>query len=288
MSRIYHHFQNLNENKKHFFHFRGWLQIRRNKEGSKPFFFLNYEVVTKMALRISVEYFDRYDSETHCKHGSQSWCLGLIFITFYLTFPRLFRFGEGKRFGFYVTEDWEARFFFNEPSGSSGGKVWYFRPLDILFGKSQHWNGQTKYDNYSPIHFKFRGNDYQLDKVYLQDWLVFRPRIPVSIWCKKGTRMDIKCDNPPKRAGKGENSWDCGDDATYGLSTPYKGPKLSGWNDRELFFKYAVESYCGSVSNSIKRYGRASTDRELPSSDTTYEYIGLKKINNENCGANLQ
>ena len=44
-----------------------------------------------------------------------------------------------------------------------------------------------------------------------------RPRKP---WLEKLQRAKIDCERGIPHPGKGENSWDCGDDATYGLTCP--------------------------------------------------------------------
>ena len=55
---------------------------------------------------------------------------------------------------------------------------------------------------------------YQAHAV-LEELVWSRPR-----WFKERmTRVDFEIPNGIPHAGKGENSWDCGDDATFGMST---------------------------------------------------------------------
>ena len=49
-----------------------------------------------------------------------------------------------------------------------------------------------------------------------------RPRWP---WPRRILRADVKPDKPIPFPGKGENSWDCGDDATYEMTTNARTPE---------------------------------------------------------------
>src|SRR5690606_7333900 len=104
-------------------------------------------------------------------------------------------------------------------------------------------------------------------------------------WHRELSAYDLKIENPPMRAGKGTTDYNCGDDATYGSSGPYNGPSYKTWQDREKAYEFLVEEYCKGVMKNINNYGRAASDRELPSSESGYQYIGTKKAkSNDQCG----
>lgn len=89
--------------------------------------------------------------------------------------------------------------------------------------------------------------------------------------------MEVEIKNPPKHAGKGENSWDCGDDGTYGMSRPYSGPDIKSiWLNQESVFEYCCLKYCEHVVRDIQKYGRASDDQLLPKDLILFSYIGRK------------
>jgi len=79
---------------------------------------------------------------------------------------------------------------------------------------------------------------------------------------------------PPMRAGKGENSWDCGDDGTYGLTSPYEGPEVTYMN-KEQAFEYCCRRYCEGVSKAIHKYGRGSGDI-APPEEIGFKYLGFQ------------
>jgi hypothetical protein len=268
---MHHRYQNLKkeDNEKRWFNVRGWIYDKHHNSR------VHYQLCSGPACRFSVE----FDYEDY--GPSFSFIFGLLFFSLYLTVPRpkWWKWGIGKQYGFYWYEK-ECRIFWGEKPMESGfGWHWYFKPIELLFGKSIHYNGREMFDNYSPIHFIFRGKEYQLDKVFIQKWFVFRTRVPFGLWHRTGTSIDIKIDKPPMHAGKGENSYDLDDDGTYGMSGPYKGPELKKWNDNEKLYRYAVEYYCNHVHKSIMKRGRASGDT-VDRKDGSFEYIGIKRITN--------
>ena len=265
-----HRSQNLNDNpeRKKLFHFRGWFYNKYHH--SK----VNYELCSGPACSLRFK---------GCYDGMPAWSFtfGLLFFTLYLTVPKpkFWKWGMGKQYGFYWHQ-WECRFFWGEkPMESGHGWHWYFKPIKLLFGRSIHYTGSEMYDNYQPIHFIFRGKEYQLDKVFIQNWYLFRTRVPFGLWHRGGTTLIIKIDKPPMHAGKGTTSYNCDDDGTYGLTCPYEGPKLNRWEDREKLYRYAVEYYCKSVHRDIKKRGRASGDT-CDINDGSFEYIGIKPVDN--------
>ena len=268
-----HRYQNLKkeDNENRLFNVRGWLY---NKHHHCK---VSYQLCSGSACRLSV-------SSDYEDGRAFSFIFGLLFFSLYLTVPKpkFWKWGEGKDYGFYWHEN-ECRIFWGEKSMESGhGWHWYFKPLELLFGKSIPYNGREMFDNYQPIHFTFRGQEYQLDKVFVQKWFIFRTRVPFGLWHREGTSLNIKVSKPPMHAGKGTTSYNCDDDGTYGMSGPYKGPELKKWEDREKLYKYAVKYYCEHAYNNIKKRGRAGGDT-VDHNDSSFKYIGIKKeSNNEN------
>jgi hypothetical protein len=87
--------------------------------------------------------------------------------------------------------------------------------------------------------------------------------------------MDLKCDKPPMRAGKGENSWDCGPDGTFGIYRIYEGPKPN-WKNRDQVFKWCVDKYVDGVFKDSERYGSTKHERGYSKEDE-YTYLGRQK-----------
>jgi hypothetical protein len=261
-------FQNLNENRRQWFAFRGSLGRDWNRKWFK------YEISSGPALRFTVDAFE----------GKTRLAIGMGFFSLYLTIYGLtipfIRKGErhsswGREYGFYWHEWILWAFFGRDPMGSSSKDPWYYsiviHPLDILFGRTVYFEtGRQK--SHDPIHFEFRGRRYQMDEIQVNDAYWFKPRIPFALYRKKVPRMHLKIERPPGYAGKGENSWDCGDDASYGLTCPYEGP-MPSWQNRDAVFERCVRVYCDHVSKSIKRYGRSSGD-EAPNDEVAFKYIG--------------
>ena len=265
-----HNYQDLKEGDKNkLFHFRGWFY---NKHHNCK---VRYELSSGPACKLELE-MDEEDGPTF------SFIFGLVFFTLYLTIPRpkWWKFGLGKQYGFYWFQK-ECRIFWGEKSMESGfGWHWYFKPLEIMFGKSIQYDDCKMYETSRPIQFTFREEEYQLDEVYIQKWFVFRSRIPFGLWHRGGTSINIKISKPPMHAGKGTTSYNCDDDGTYGMSGPYKGPKINGYNDREKLYRYAVKYYCEHAYNSIKKRGRAGGDA-VDRKDSSFKYIGFKKNSND-------
>lgn len=262
---MYYWFQDLNESGRRWFHFRGsigraWDQM-----------WFKYELATGPALsfRLTPE------------EGKTRFSFGMGFVTLYLTIYglRVPLLTKGREFGFYWHE-WTFRAFFgSQPWESSSSDPWYYKinfcPPDFLFGQAVYFTKEVM-KSYSPQHFMFRGKEYVMDSIVVEDSFWFRPRIPFSLYHKKMRGMDLKINNPPRRAGKGENSWDCGDDATYGVSRQYNGPEVT-WANEKAVFEYCVRTYCDGVMKDIGRYGRASGDTALDSKVSDFSFIGTKR-----------
>jgi hypothetical protein len=266
--------QDLNDNNKHLFYKRGW--VTKYEPVYKTY--LRWELVTQPACSF------RFSVDTGDDGRSFGFSIGFIFFTLYLTILRpkwldkVIAPLSGREFGFYWM-DKECRINFGTKPWGSNNDGWYtyFRPLQILFGKQLNLSGGTGYENYSPIYFKFRGEEYNLKTkgCYIETRYVFRSRIPFGLYHHKWLRASIEIEKPIMHAGKGTTSYNCGDDGTWAISCEYDGPKLSNWNDREKFYQWCVDKYMESAIGSIKRYGNASKGKG--SKDFDFEYIGFKR-----------
>lgn len=87
------------------------------------------------------------------------------------------------------------------------------RVLDWIFGRERQEKAAV---SMKPIAVELDGRRYE-GTWTLERWATTRPRWP---WIY-GVRLSswIAMPNPPQFAGKGENSWDCGDDAIYGMGS---------------------------------------------------------------------
>lgn len=263
-------FQNLNDNprRKRLFHFRG--SIGRSWE--KLWF--RYELCSGPACRLSAGV---DDEGTNLSFG-----LGLF--TIYLTIPKRIRpLRYGREYGFYI-HDWVIRFFFGSKKFESSTKdPWYYNftvdPLRLLFGKTEHFEKKL-IKNHRPVQFSFRGKSYIMEKIHVNRSHWFRTRVPFALYCRKMLRMDLEISKPPMRAGKGENSWDCDDDGSFGMCAPYNGPEPS-WKNMDEVFEWCCRYYCESAHKDMKRYGRASGD-ELPPDEFGFKYLGQPRPENNN------
>lgn len=84
-------------------------------------------------------------------------------------------------------------------------------PIDMLFGREQYSEVEIATGLiFIPLPERAYPATY---KVYAAQWK--RPRWPFA---KRSTRFDFKMADPIPGPGKGENSWDMGDNATYEVS----------------------------------------------------------------------
>lgn len=128
---------------------------------------------------------------------------------------------HGYETGFYVS-DWTLRIKvwrewcagWNSKDRWWQRREWSFNPVDFAFGHLQY-SGQPVETSEDEAAFPER--TYKL-KVEIVKATWRRKRWPW--WPLKKTlyRATITSDRPVPEPGKGENSWDCGEDATYGLT----------------------------------------------------------------------
>lgn len=109
-------------------------------------------------------------------------------------------------------------------------------PADILFGRRKHTQKDLS-EHYAEIPMPEANYPAKI-KLFESTWK--RPRWPFS---EKMIRADIDMFTPIPFPGKGENSWDCGEDATHSMTGPYST------------VEDAIEAMRKSVMRDRERYG---------------------------------
>lgn len=196
------HWQNLNEDRfgnvkgSGFWHGRAWLG--------------RWRAEWKIPCRHAGISFD-VDDEGATFH------LGLLLFSVYLSWEGLRRY-PGREFKVYFMDGglWFA--LWSDPMQSCRDDPWYrrmhvFRPLDLLLGRRQY--SSDPYETRDVL-IPMPEGAYPATVTMSRDtWK--RPRSPFR---RTVVRADIKCERGIPFEGKGENSWDCGEDAAHGLCTP--------------------------------------------------------------------
>jgi len=174
-------------------------------------------------------------------HGKWKTSLRLGLIGLWVSVPGRYRnYGEDREIDISFSDGtlrW--RFWCDPMSWSSTTPKWrdgHINFVDLLLGRSKcdHRTLEAR-----DVMIPMPEGAYPA-KAELQEWTWRRPR-----WFRKTIkRVQINVEKGIPFPGKGENSWDCGDDATYGITT---GPCRS--------IAEGVGVLVGSVLNSRVRYG---------------------------------
>ena len=184
---------------------------------------------------------------------------------------------EAREYGFYFY-DWAFVWHWHAKTmESSSSDPWWMRQyihIDAIFvGK---WEiVHDRIDKGHELWFAIGKREFKLDSIKLVKNKRFRTYIPMALYCQEYYSMDVEIKDPPMRAGKGENSWDCGDDGSYGLYCPYAGPKPT-WKNRQECFEWAAKKYYDSYVENLDKYGNAHKEKNVDKSDLTFKYIGYK------------
>jgi hypothetical protein len=128
-----------------------------------------------------------------------------------------------------------------QPDGhwSSSEPKWWsfnFNPADFFLGRNKYASRTLKDETRS---LAMPEGSYPV-RIELKEDSWKRPRWP---WARKIVRAHIEIEKGIPTPGKGENSWDCGEDATFGLTCP------ASTFDEALSHLYA------SVMRDRERYG---------------------------------
>jgi len=118
-----------------------------------------------------------------------------------------------------------------------GSRSWLITPKDILLGRPKYEEREIET---VPVKIPMPEKVYDgTVKIFESTWT--RPRWPWFPKRMRRTTVDVPTGIP--FPGKGENSWDCGDDATFGLTSPATTPAA------------AVGAIVESVLRNRERYG---------------------------------
>lgn len=118
------------------------------------------------------------------------------------------------------------------------GKHWYWWPLNTLLGKPEY-NSRPLLERPERRRILMPEAAYPVDVMLTEDtWK--RPRWPRAIVVR---RANIECPGGIPTPGKGENSWDCGEDATFGLTCQAES------------VEEAIDRLKASVMEDRERYG---------------------------------
>jgi hypothetical protein len=154
-------------------------------------------------------------------------CIGLINLYWHLDHWPLYQrirdrikrknetYGNGRTIGFSFGEGMLLVDIWNDPMEHrhADPRWWHFAfiPRDFFFGHSVH-SERTIRESRVDVPMPERNYPATV-RVFESTWK--RPRWP---WPKRIVRCDITPDTPIPFPGKGENSWDCGEDATHSMT----------------------------------------------------------------------
>lgn len=247
------------------------------------------EVCSGRALKLEL---DRGD-EANCGNSFML-SIGLLFFKVYVNFNvpaswilkrkciatwdngREFELIDGRRYGFYFYH-WAFVWHWHAKQNESSSKdPWWMRQYihldDLILGKTYVVTDELM--STEDVWFRLGDKEFKINSIKWTRYTRFRSRIPFALWKSAHISVKIDINDPPMRSGKGENSWDCGDDGSYGLSTRWEGSQIHWKNMKELQ-EQATWLYVESVLKDSKRYGGSNSERGIRSSDT-YTYIGKK------------
>ena len=278
--RIRFWFQNLNESGKRWFEFRGAIY-----SGAKTLF--SYSAWSGPSLKLQYTHGSNDGEKSTIYVG-----LGFMTLCFSVNLPeswyfkrkciatwdnnREFYLTDGREYGFYFY-NWAFVWHWHKKVNESGGKQPWYR--DIYFHIDDFFLGKTEYftrdlTDVENVKFKLGGKEFTMNSIKWMDATWFRRRIPIALYAQRMVKVDMKIDKPPMRAGKGENSWDCGDDGTFGSHGPWRHVRPT-WMNRAEIAKLAVEDYVKSVLKDAKKYGRGDGEQGISAADA-FEYIGME------------
>jgi hypothetical protein len=239
------HSQNLSENhdgstpRSKFWNGRCWLHFETFTIGLEWSF-----LVSRLSIGIGLADYD------HALSGH--FCIGRVNLYWHLEYFPLYRwlehkikrpdqkYGNGRTIGFYWLDGSLSIDLWHDPMEHrrADPKWWHFyiTPRDILFGRPVYSERVLKT---SRVEVPMPEAVYPAE-VKIEEATWKRPRWP---WPLRRIRAKITPDTPIPFPGKGENSWDCGEDATHSMT-------CNATNEQE-----AVAKLVASVLNDRYRHG---------------------------------
>lgn len=267
---MYNWFQNLKkeDREKRWFHFRGAFGPAYDRK------WLEYSIASGFDCSFKV---------TIKPYKSLSLQFAPLFCTVWLTFP-FFSFArwikQKKTTGFYF-HNWALVWDFMGNEWGDGRsrkdpwwKYFYFHIDDFFLGKREVLNDDLV--SIENVAFKIGDKDFKMDSISWHRRRSFRRYIPYVIYHKTWESVEMKIEKPPMRAGKGENSWDCDNDGSFGLycGWPHESPN---YLNRDQMAQKAIEMYVESALKDAKRYGSGDGERGIKASDV-FKYVGPIRV----------
>ena len=251
-------------------HFRGSISLTNNRNK-----YIRYEFLINKKIRFDL------NLELDKSEGEILTNTSFLFVTIYLRFPKKFKNYDNRKFGFSFynfCSDYIFTWNWNVDPDSFSSKTPKYKHIylvlnDVLFGQVLVIN--TSISDWKDRYFSVRGKEYKMDSIELTKAVRFRSRIPYFLYNKSAYYIEFKITNPPEYSGK----W--GDDGSYGLSRLVDNFTMPDdiWkhDTREKYAQlFLFNFYIENFKDNLRRYGRASHDRELPSDVIDFHYIGVK------------
>lgn len=157
-------------------------------------------------------------------------------------FPRKWKtYDLGRSMGFSVHDGSLWIDFWCDQNGWSRDMPWYAKclcidPMEIVFGHRKHSERDL---DIRDAEIAMPEGPYQV-KIRLFESTWKRPRSPLK---KKLLRVEVKCEGGVPVPGKGENSWDCGEDAVFSSTFPCGS------------FEQAVADFTADILKTRGKYG---------------------------------
>lgn len=171
----------------------------------------------------------------------------LFYLAFFVHLPFVpyGKIGSNRETGLAVHGGMIWLYFWSDDSGWGPQRQLVLHPLDVLFGRIAYTSTPVREED-ATVHMP--EGEYPVHITFTRDvWK--RPRWP---WGRVMTRADIQCLTPIPFPGKGENSWDMGEDATFSMT-------CAASNVRQ-----AVDILADSVMRDRKKYGNGYGWRPEP------------------------
>lgn len=163
-----------------------------------------------------------FDFWIHYEHGGYDWDDRTIHISFiwrvWFTWHSKY-ISDFHKYWFWVSSNWFHIDYGKQDYIEWTGNIFTFRwskIVDFLFWKEYRWWTSERYEWWHDVIMNY-GDKYRV-QVTQKTLLVVRPRF--FLWRKLWTTWEVKPDRWVPHSWKWENSWDCWDDATLGMSIP--------------------------------------------------------------------
>ena len=213
------HWQDLNEARRYWRHGRAWLYFGREREAYPSQKTIGVEWAIGAWAGWSLMFTHSAEERDYQLNVSIGFMALYINLSGFRAYNAMQRTVFGKQTGFYYFEDYFALKWncddssWSSTTGPAHGKAWGFIPSNFFLGRAVY---NSEVLDQIRCQLSMPENRYPCTvNLTLDTWK--RPRWP---WPKRIRRATIVMDTPVPTPGKGENSWDCDEDATYESTLP--------------------------------------------------------------------